>query len=282
MLNDLSIDPKSADIKATYRLGPLKNGIARPRSIKVIFANSSTKGEIFKNIDKLKNNDAWKGIRLSDALTPLEQSQQRDLRCIYAAAKAQGINTKLRGSSIIIDEVKYTYKDINDLPHSWCMKNIKVLQVADGLAFQSHHAFLSNMYPCPIKDDNNTYKSAEHFYSCDLAKYHHRNDLIQPILDAQDGYTAKRIVRSIKVVDEWQDEKIKAMKKIITMKFDQNDNLRDMLINTKGCLYEATKSDMDFACGYTLSQAKEINKESIKGKNLLGKILCEYRDNIVG
>ena len=72
------------------------------------------------------------------------------------------------------------------------------------------------------------------------------------------------------------------MRKIIRLKFDQNDGLRDRLINTKGFLYEATKADLDFACGFTLSQAKEIKKDNIKGKNMLGRILCEYRDNIVG
>ena len=282
LLKDLSIDYKESDIKAAYRLGPVRNGVARPRSIKVLFANSTKKGEIFQNIEKLRQNDSWKGVRLSDAISPQEQSQQRDLRCIFAAAKSQGLNVKLRGSNIIIDEIKYSYKDINSLPYGLCMENVKILRVEDGLAFQSHHAFMSNMYPCVIKENGIIYKSAEHFYSADMARYHNRDDLVQSIIDTHDGYAAKRIVRNIKLADEWQEEKVKVMRKIITMKFNQNDNLRDRLLGTKGCLYEATKSDLDFACGYTLSQAKEIKKGNIKGKNLLGVILCEYRDNIVG
>ena len=236
----------------------------------------------YLKIDKLRQNEAWRGVRLSDAISPQEQSQQRDHRCIYAAAKAQDLNVKLRGSNIIIDDIKYSYKDINSLPYGLCMKNVKMVKATDELAFQSHHSFLSNMYPCEIKVNGNTYKSAEHFYSADLARYHSRNDLIQPILDAQDGYAAKRIVCNIKLSDEWQEEKVKTMRKIITMKFDQNNSLRDRLLGTKGYLYEATKSDLDFACGYTLSQRKEIKKDNLKGKNILGIILCEYRDQIVG
>ena len=282
LLKDLTIDNKANNIKTAYRLGPLKNGVTRPRSIKVIFANSATKGEIFKNIGKLNQTDKWKGVRLSDAISPQEQSQQRDLRCIYAVAKAQGINVKLRGSSIIIEEVKYSYKDINNLPHNLSMENVKILRVADGIAFQSHHAFMSNMFACLIKADGQVFKSAEHFYSAEMAKFHKRDDLIQPIIDAKDGYLAKRIVRNIKVADEWQQEKMKVMKKVIKMKFDQNDSLRDRLLRTKGFLYEATKADLDFACGYTLSQTGEIKKDNLKGKNWLGNILCEYRDNILG
>ena len=89
LLKDLGVEYKETDIRFAYRLGPIRTGISRPRSIEITFANSSTKGGIFKNIDKLKTQDTWKGIRLSDAVSPIEQSQQRDLRCIYAAAKAQ-------------------------------------------------------------------------------------------------------------------------------------------------------------------------------------------------
>ena len=282
LLKDLDIEYKETDFKAAYRLGPIRNGNARPRSIKVIFNSTHIKGDIFRNIGQLKQIDAWKGVRLSDATSPQEQKQQRDLRCIYAAAKAQGLNVKLRGSTIIIDEIKYTYKDINSLPHGLTMENVKIVKVSDGIAFQSHFAYLSNMFLCNIKVGEITYKSSEHFYSVELAKYHDRNDLVQEIIEASDGYAAKRVVRNIQIKEKWNEDKIPIMKKIITMKFDQNDHIRDQLLRTKGFLYEATKSDLDFACGLTLSQQKDIRKDNIKDRNMLGIILCEYRDNIIG
>ena len=283
MLKDLGIDYKDTDIRAAYRLGPICTGISRPRSIKIIFTSNTTKGEIFKNIDKLKDLDAWKGIRLSDAISQLEQSQQRDLRCIYAAAKAQNLNVKLRARTIIFDDIKYTYKDIDSLLHGLSMERVKIVKVSDGIAFQSHHAFLSNIFACLIKSDNIEHKSAEHFYSAEMARFHERLDLIDDnILEARDGFIAKRIVRSIKTKDEWHTAKIDIMKKIISMKFDQNDSLRDRLLRTQGYLYEATGADMDFACGLTLSQTKDISKNKITGKNILGEILADYRDNIVG
>ena len=162
------------------------------------------------------------------------------------------------------------------------MEGVKIINVTDGLAFQSHHAFMSNMFLCLIKHEGIEYKSAEHFYSAEMARFHDRLDLVDDILEARDGYAAKRIVRSIKVKDEWKDANVKAMKKIIVLKFDQNDSLRDKLLKTKGWLYEATKADMDFACGFTLSQAKDIAKNKITGKNILGDILCDYRDSILG
>ena len=60
-----------------------------------------------------------------------------------------------------------------------------------------------------------------------MARFHERLDLIDDNLEARDGDIAKRIVRSIKTKDEFHTAKIDIMKKIISMKFDQNDSLRD-------------------------------------------------------
>ena len=67
----------------------------------------------------------------------------------------------------------------------------------------------------------------------------------------------------------------------MALKFEQNDYIRDKLLATQGFLYEATK-DIDFGCGLTLGQSKDINQKGIKGKNMLGIILAEFRDEYLG
>ena len=105
-------------------------------------------------------------------------------------------------------------------------------------------------------------------------------DLIPEIVKARDGYDVKRIARRIKLDDSWEEAKIKTMKMIIGLKFDQNDNLRDRLLNLKGFLYVDTKGDI-FAYGMVLSQHAEISKDNIPGKNVLSEQLCEYRDTFL-
>ena len=46
LLSDLEISCKDSDAKAAYRLGSMKTGIARPRTIKVQFTNTVLKREI--------------------------------------------------------------------------------------------------------------------------------------------------------------------------------------------------------------------------------------------
>ena len=281
LLTDLDITYKDNDIKTAYRLGTLKNGIARPRTIKVQFTTTATKGEIFKNIGKLKKNDAWKGVHLNDALSPKEQLQVKDLRCVYAVGRARGLDIKLKGNILVIDGIKFTYNEIDNLPYELNMEAVKIIKVRDGFAFQSHHAFLSNMFITEIKYEGETYKSAEHLYSAEFARHHDKLNIIQDILDAEDGYAAKRLVQNIKVRDIWENVKYKIMEKIIGLKFDQNASIRDKLLSKVGFLYEATK-DEDFGCGLTLGQNRDIYQGNIKGKNMLGILLCKYRDNILG
>ena len=71
------------------------------------------------------------------------------------------------------------------------------------------------------------------------------------------------------------------MTKIVHLKFDLNDPLRDKLLATKGPLYAATKGD-SFSCGMSLAQAADIAKDSIPNANHLGIILCEYCDEYLG
>ena len=78
---------------------------------------------------------------------------------------------KLRGNILIIDGIRYTYKDIDQLSHGLTMENVKLVKVLDGYAFQSHYAFLSNMFPCIIKFEGEDYKSAEHLYTALMARH---------------------------------------------------------------------------------------------------------------
>ena len=132
LLKDLGVNYKEGDIKSAYRLGALKTGISRPRTIKIQFSNTSMKGEIYRNINKLKTNESWKGVHLNDALSPKELQQVKDLRCIFAAGKAQGLDIKLKGNILVIDGIRLTYKDINNLPYGLSMEAVKIIKVNDG------------------------------------------------------------------------------------------------------------------------------------------------------
>ena len=73
--------------------------------------------------------------------------------------------------------------------------------------------------------------------------------------------------------------KIIFMYKFVNLKFEQNNELKDKLLVTKGHLYEATL-DQVFGCGYTLAQRQQIRQGNIKGQNQLGCMLESIRDKL--
>ena len=79
LLKDLGVEFSDSDIKSAYRLGPINDRATRPRSIKVQFVSNQFKYGIFKNIQKLKGKEMWKGVNISDAVSAEEQDKRRDM-----------------------------------------------------------------------------------------------------------------------------------------------------------------------------------------------------------
>ena len=86
---------------------------------------------------------------------------QRDLRCLAASAKSKGLNAQQKGKALILEGQRYTYSEINDLPHGISLENAKLVKTADGVAFQGEYAYLSNLAHAPFVDGEDGYKCAE-------------------------------------------------------------------------------------------------------------------------
>ena len=76
----------------------------------------------------------------------------------------------VKGNALIIDEMRYQYKDLDDLPEGINMINAKLVQLDNGWAFQSHHAFYSNMANCVIRYKGHNFNSSKQVYWYNCAK----------------------------------------------------------------------------------------------------------------
>ena len=77
--------------------------------------------------------------------------------------------SSVRGGALIINEQRYSYRDIDKLPEGISIEAAKLVELEDGWAFQGHHAFLSTMYPCQIKHDGHDFHCSEQIYYYDMA-----------------------------------------------------------------------------------------------------------------
>ena len=136
LFEDLGLDFGTACCDYIYRMGQRKQTTGRPRPIFVAFPYMRLKNQVLRNAYKLKDNQGRKFTYLSEDITPEQQTKRRDLRCLHTYAKSAGLDSKLRSDSIIVDCKRYTHDDIDKLPDEITLENAKVVQVANGYAFQ--------------------------------------------------------------------------------------------------------------------------------------------------
>ena len=64
----------------------------------------------------------------------------RELKQIHCAASAlEGVESKMKGNMIIIDQKVYKKHDLPNLPHGLTLENVSTVTTPDGVAFSEHN-----------------------------------------------------------------------------------------------------------------------------------------------
>lgn len=138
------------------------------------------------------------------------------------------------------------------------MENIKIE------SFRGYNGFLSNMYPSPITLGGVHYTCAEAaFQAVKLADKSARK-----MFEGLTGSEAKKLGRKIQLRPDWESIKINVMRWIISEKFKQNPELRMKLYRTRN--FELIEGNTWGDTFWGVCNGK--------GRNWLGRILMEYRD----
>ena len=278
LLSDIGVNNVNENVVTAFRLGTVNKTHARPRPrpILVKLSQQGFKYDVYKNVKHLKDLDEGKKIFIKDDLPQEISKQRQELRCLAAAARDRGFEATVRGGAIIVDNKKYSYSEIADLPEGVTMENAKLVAVDDGMAFQSHYAFPSNMYPCEIDHEGHKFHCSEQVYWYDIAGAAGNKRMQGKLRDTKTGYKAKREGEKMKLTEEIIKQKEPIMAKSIEKKFRQNPLLKQKLMDLKGNLYEATKDEL-FGTGLVLAQKDRIGKPGMPGANILGNQLMDLR-----
>ena len=130
-------------------------------------------------------------------------------------------------------------------------------------SFRNEYYFLSNFYEAPVTYEGITYRNNEAAFQaqkvCTPAERMRFKDL--------NAAEAKKLGRRVSLRKDWESVKIKAMREIVYAKFEQNEELKQKLINTKSAYLEEGNTWGDRIWGTVNGQ----------GSNLLGKILMDVR-----
>ena len=258
-----------------------KRGPRRPRPIVVGFKELHDKIQVFKNLSNLKGLEQWNGVFVGDDLTETQQRQLRDLKALSAYARSEGIDARIRSNCIVVEGRKYRYEEIHRLAPRLSLEKAKTLTClkGEGIAFQSEHSPLSNLYPCNVLYKGRFFLSSEGALQYERAICCKRFEEARLIEFERCAYEIKRIASNLKFSEDWEKIMVKVLEEILYIKFTANQYCKRVLLSTGDKqLFEAT-GDRTWACGLPLRKIGDLTLPT-PGKNRMGLALERVRSKI--
>lgn len=167
----------------------------------------------------------------------------------------------------------------------------KKQQQSEFIFFWSHRrkeqvskTSFSQWYEAGFKHDGIYYQTAEHWMMAEKARLFQDPIMLEKILIAESPKEAKELGRMVSGFDQtlWEKERYEIVKKGNKLKFEQNKDLKDLLISTgDAIIVEASPFDKIWGIGMDENHKDVRNPEKWQGLNLLGFALMEIRDMLL-
>jgi ribA/ribD-fused uncharacterized protein len=97
-------------------------------------------------------------------------------------------------------------------------------------SFRNELFFLSNMYPSPFIVGTTTYKTSEHFFQAYLTENYAD---FQAVLDAPDGWAAKRVAKKLRRCASYKNIRIAVMAQALMFKFLAHSDILQKLLSCR-------------------------------------------------
>ncbi len=153
-----------------------------------------------------------------------------------------------------------------------------VAGLPDRITIVETEAMVINLHECPegciIPDSNHDFSSSEQYYQFKRLRHHGLIDKSYRVLEADSGFDAMKLVHCILPEDDvqpsWKSIALDEMLSTNRLKYQNCLHAKDMLMNTKVVLAEATSNE----------QTKCTLSDYWLGHNNMGKILVRLREDL--
>jgi hypothetical protein len=274
VFDKMQISNKSITIAKAYRLGPLFS--SRPRTIKVHFANTYEKEQVWHNRKNLKGSS----IFVNEDFSPETSKYRASLTPILKAAKQSNKKCTVIGDTLILEGKKYLKGKLNELPSSLSPLSLSCKTDDASIAFFGRASPLSNFHPTGFNVNGVNYNCCEQYYQSHKAMI--ANDLTthDRIMESEDPSEQKRLGSTVKInQDIWDKKSAEVMHCGLLAKFDQNRDIAEYLLNTGNkAIFEASHRDKIWGIGLSLNHPNVLDESVHAGQNLLGKMLMSVRE----
>ena len=271
-------------IVRVHRLGKKRENTSRPRPIIVKFHWYGDR----MNVVKARRNLKGSRIYINEDFPKEIQERRKILRPIMMRAKTAKKEAFLNVDTLIIDGKPYTVRNLNTLPAGLSPSEVATPTIGDTIvAFYGNQSPLSNFHPAKFNVQGVDYDDSEQFYQkkkSDFAVDAEAGARIMRATSALECYKIGLELNKKIDIQTWHSgPAIQAMKEGLNAKFGQNAQHKKFLLSTRGkTLVEASLKDLLWGCGIALrDHEKMLDIDNWPGKNLLGKLLEEVRDDLV-
>ena len=273
--NQLELNSQDYKFVKVYRIGKKQQGVTRP--ILASFHFFGDRQEVWQRRSKMKDSVYW----MSEDFP--EEIQER--RKILKPILKHGIQTNypekiyLVGDRLIIGENSYTIDTLSRLPENLQPGVIATPKIGENLlAFFNKMSPLSNFHPGKFTLEGVEYQHVEQYFCAKKAEVAKEEKIKLEIMSTECPVRCKQLAKPLRNSHEWKRQQDGIMKTGCQAKFEQNQYLRNFLLNTGGKqLVEARADDSYWGAGVNATDPKLV-AEKYPGKNKLGKILVEVRE----
>ena len=142
----------------------------------------------------------------------------------------------------------------------------------------------SNWYPAEFDYAGRHYANSEQFMMYHKVIMFHKHDLAEQIMSTQDPAKCKKIAgqKFPEFKQElWEKTCRTIVKRGVKAKFSQNRQLLDVLLGTgNDLLAECSPYDRKWGIGIDINDPDRLDVSKWKGKNLLGRLLMQVREEL--
>lgn len=141
----------------------------------------------------------------------------------------------------------------------------------------------SNWYMSDFEVKGIKFNCMEQYMMYAKAKLFNDDKIAADVLKEPQPASQKALGRKVKGFeqDTWDNKKENIIVAGLIHKFEQDENLRKLLIYTKRYILVEASYDKIWGCGYRQNDAKINNEANWIGQNLLGKCLERARDFLI-